>query len=126
MGSSSPRAPIALAAVAALAAGAIVAQSADGASSVRLRADANGKLRFDKKRVRASPGRVTVVMRNPRSSGQPHAIEVEGHGVERRGGTVGPGGTSRVTVRLKRGRYEFYCPVDRHKQAGMRGTLVVR
>jgi uncharacterized cupredoxin-like copper-binding protein len=30
-----------------------------------------------------------------------------------------------VTVDLKAGKYEFYCPVDGHKQAGMKGTLTV-
>jgi uncharacterized cupredoxin-like copper-binding protein len=31
-----------------------------------------------------------------------------------------------VTVDLKPGKYEFYCPVDSHKQAGMTGTLTVQ
>jgi uncharacterized cupredoxin-like copper-binding protein len=54
-----------------------------------------------------------------------HAIAVEGHGVDKDGRTVQKGGTSKVTVTLKKGTYEFYCPVDDHKDAGMEGRLVV-
>ena len=35
------------------------------------------------------------------------------------------GGTSTVSVTLKKGNYTFYCPVDAHKQQGMEGTLTV-
>jgi uncharacterized cupredoxin-like copper-binding protein len=30
-----------------------------------------------------------------------------------------------VSVKLKPGKYEFYCPVPGHKAKGMEGTLVV-
>jgi uncharacterized cupredoxin-like copper-binding protein len=36
------------------------------------------------------------------------------------------GGKSTVTADLKPGTYEFYCPVDGHKAAGMKGTLTVK
>jgi uncharacterized cupredoxin-like copper-binding protein len=62
-------------------------------------------------------------MKNP--SGLPHGIAVEGHGVDKDGKTVQKGGTSKVTVTLRKGTYEFYCPVDGHKAAGMKGKLVV-
>ena len=64
-----------------------------------------------------------MVLDNP--SSVPHAIEVEGKGVEAEGETVEKGGVSKVTVDLKPGEYEYYCPVDDHKQAGMEGTLTV-
>jgi uncharacterized cupredoxin-like copper-binding protein len=35
------------------------------------------------------------------------------------------GGTADLTANLKAGKYEFYCPVDGHRQAGMEGTLTV-
>ena len=35
------------------------------------------------------------------------------------------GGTSKVTADLKPGKYEFYCSVPGHEQAGMKGTLTV-
>jgi uncharacterized cupredoxin-like copper-binding protein len=62
-------------------------------------------------------------MDNP--SSVPHAVEVEGKGVEKETKTL-TNGTADVTVNLKAGKYEFYCPVDGHKQAGMEGTLTVR
>jgi uncharacterized cupredoxin-like copper-binding protein len=42
------------------------------------------------------------------------------------GETVGKGGTSRVSAKLKAGEYEFLCPVGGHRDAGMTGTLTVR
>jgi uncharacterized cupredoxin-like copper-binding protein len=62
-------------------------------------------------------------MSNP--SSLPHAIAVEGKGVDKDGKTVRKGGTSTVSVKLKKGRYEFYCPVPGHKAAGMKGTLTI-
>ena len=55
-----------------------------------------------------------------------HAIGVKGNGIQRAGSTVGKDGVSTVTANLKSGRYEFYCPVDGHESAGMKGTLTVR
>jgi plastocyanin len=81
------------------------------------------KLAFNKKTIRAGKGSVTLVMANP--SGFPHAVAVKGHGVNKKGKTVNKGGTSRVTVTLKKGTYTFYCPVDGHEAAGMKGKLVV-
>jgi plastocyanin len=81
------------------------------------------KLAFNKKTLRAKKGTVTLVMANPSSF--PHAIAVDGHGIDKDGKTVKKGGTSRVTVKLKKGTYTFYCPVDGHKAAGMKGKLIV-
>jgi uncharacterized cupredoxin-like copper-binding protein len=106
---------------------ALHANAADAAGqTLRLRANAHGKLRFTTERLTAHAGRVTLVMANPRSSGKPHGIAIEGRHVDKDGRIVSPGGTSRVTVTLKKGTYEFYCPVRGHKAAGMEGKLVVR
>lgn len=93
---------------------------------VKLRADPSGALRFTARRLTVRHGTVTLRMSNPSSSGLPHGIAIEGKGVDKDGKVVSPGGTSKVTVRLKPGRYEFYCPVPAHKAAGMKGTLVVK
>ena len=98
----------------------LVAQLA--AQDLKLTADPSGALKFDKKTLAAKPGKVTITMDNP--SSVPHAVEVEGNGVEKETKTLTQGKAS-LTVDLKSGKYEFYCPVDGHKQAGMEGTLTV-
>jgi plastocyanin len=103
--------------------GALTAGIASGARSVHINAKSQG-FKFNRKTVRLRHGKVAFVMKNP--SQFPHAIAVEGHGIDKDGKTVTKGGTSRVTVTLKKGRYVFYCPVDGHRQRGMRGTLIVR
>lgn len=92
-------------------------------TELKLSADPSGALKFDKTSLSAKPGKVTVVMDNP--SDVPHAVEVEGEGVEEEGKTVGRGGVSEVSVELQAGEYEYYCPVGNHKDAGMEGTLTV-
>jgi len=101
------------------------APAAGGASTVKLSADPNGALAFNTKTLTATAGKVTLDMTNPGSSGLPHAIAVEGNGVDKDGATAQPGGSSKVTVTLKPGTYQFYCPIPGHKAAGMEGTLTV-
>ena len=93
-------------------------------SSLMISADPSGAPKFDETSLTAKPGRVSIVMDNP--SEVPHAVEIEGQGVEEVGETVGKGGVSRVSAELKAGEYEFYCPVGNHADAGMTGTLTVR
>ena len=94
-----------------------------GRQVINLAADPSGALKFDKSSLSAKAGKLTVVMSNP--SDLPHAIEIDGNGIEIKGQTVNKGGTSKASGDLKAGTYEFYCPVDSHKQAGMKGTLTV-
>jgi plastocyanin len=99
---------------------------AASASALRVEADPSGKLAFTQTKLTGKSGTVSIAMQNPSSSGLPHGIAVEGKGVDKDGPTVGPGKTARLAVSLKPGTYEFYCPVPGHKQAGMKGTLVVQ
>jgi plastocyanin len=94
-----------------------------GATRLTLTADPGGALKFDRTELTAKPGRVTIVMDN--QSDVPHAVEVEGKGVEEETDTV-TGDTAEVTVDLEAGEYVFYCPVGNHRQEGMEGTLTVR
>src|SRR4051812_32742857 len=71
--------------------------SSGGGSTVKLSADPQ-QLKFDVSTLKAKAGKVTLVMKNPANF--PHAIAVEGHGVDKDGNTVGNGGTSKVTVTL--------------------------
>jgi plastocyanin len=93
-----------------------------GATTLKLTADPGGAIKFDKTSLSAKPGKVTVVMDNP--SQVPHAVEIEGQGVEEVTETL-TNGTAKVTVDLKAGEYEFYCPVGNHADQGMKGTLKV-
>jgi plastocyanin len=97
--------------------------SSGGGETLKLSADPGGALKFDKSTLTAKAGTVTIEMDNP--SSVPHAVAVEGNGVDKDGETVEKDGVSKVTVDLKPGKYTFYCPVDGHEDAGMKGTLTV-
>jgi uncharacterized cupredoxin-like copper-binding protein len=100
------------------------AASGGGASSnIKLGADPGGALKFDKTELTAKAGNVTIDFNNP--SQTPHAVEVEGNGVEKETKTITGGSATLTLDNLKPGKYEFYCPVPGHKQAGMKGTLTV-
>jgi len=94
------------------------------AQTLKLTADPGGALKFDKSTLTAKAGKATIVLDNP--SSLPHAVEVEGQGLEEETDTIGKGETAKVTVDLKPGKYEYYCPVDGHKAGGMEGTLTVQ
>lgn len=54
-----------------------------------------------------------------------HAMEIEGQGTEMKTRTLSPGESANLTVTLKDGTYKVYCPVDHHKQLGMKTELTV-
>lgn len=56
-----------------------------------------------------------------------HNLEVEGpNGEEELPSDLAPGDSGTLTVDLtKPGTYEFYCPIDNHKQMGMEGEITV-
>jgi plastocyanin len=103
-----------------------VTATAAKTATLKLSADPSGAFRFNVTKLTVSkPGKVTMVMRNP--SPLPHDIAVKGKGIKTTvGKIVGMGGTSRITVTLKKGTYTFYCSVGGHAAAGMKGTLVVK
>jgi uncharacterized cupredoxin-like copper-binding protein len=108
--------------------GAAQTQSSDtaaGGAALDISAVETGGLGFSKRALTARAGTVTIRLANGSGDSFPHAIAIEGNGVDKDGPTVQPGGTSTVTVRLKPGRYTFYCPVDGHEDQGMKGTLTV-
>jgi plastocyanin len=100
----------------------VAANVTSAATSLSLKAS-KSQLKFNKKTLRAAHGKVTIVMTNPSST--KHAIAIEGHGIDKDGKAVGKNKTSRVSVTLKKGTYTFYCPVDGHEDAGMKGKLTV-
>src|SRR5437879_5486985 len=70
-------------------------------------------------------GPVTFVITNAGSI--PHGFEVEGQGIEKEIETIQPGASDTLTLTLKAGSYEVYCPVgsDSHKKLGMDAHLKV-
>ena len=95
-----------------------------GGQQIALSAPADGSLKFDKTELDAKAGTVTINFDNL-SDSTPHAVEIEGNGVDEKSDTV-TGGKVSVTADLKAGEYEFFCPVGTHASQGMEGTLTVK
>ena len=99
------------------------ASGGGGGATIDFSAPADGSLKFDETDVTAKAGTATVNFDNP--SSVPHAVEIEGNGVEEKTETVTGGKAPAIKVDLKPGTYTFFCPVDGHEAAGMKGTLTV-
>jgi plastocyanin len=93
-----------------------------GGEALTLTADPGGAISWEPGELSAPAGSVTVTLVN--ESDVPHAVEVEGNGVEEESETVTAGETE-LTVDLEPGEYTYYCPVGQHRQQGMEGTLTV-
>ena len=87
---------------------------APGAVSAKL---SEWKVELSEATIAAGP--VTFTISNAGSI--PHAFEVEGEGIEQETNVIQPGATVTLTLTLKPGTYELYCPVgeDSHKKLGM-------
>jgi plastocyanin len=93
-----------------------------GGQQLALAAPEDGSLSFDPAELTAKAGTVTVNFDNPSTA--PHAVQIEGNGVDEASDTV-TGGKASVTADLEAGEYTFYCPVGNHRDGGMEGTLTV-
>jgi plastocyanin len=69
--------------------------------------------------------RAGVVAIRVKNEGQTeHALEVDGPKGTSRTGALPPGGAATLRVDLSRpGRYAMYCPLDRHRERGMSGSI---
>lgn len=95
--------------------------TADGATTVQMDVDP-GELKFVDDEVTVPEGTVTFKSTNP--DALEHNIAIKGTGVDEHGELVSDGGTSEVTVTLKKGEsYVFYCVP--HENAPMQGTITV-
>ncbi|MFH8621107.1 copper-binding protein [Streptomyces vietnamensis] len=92
------------------------------AGATRVTADL-ADFRITLSRQTFTPGTYAFVAKN--TGHHDHALEVEGPGGENRSSTVSPGGSTTLTVTLKDGKYEIYCPVDGHKDLGMKTEITV-
>jgi plastocyanin len=91
---------------------------------LQIDADPTGQLKFLASKASAPAGHVTIKMKN--ASSVPHDIAIRGAGVSQVGQVVSNGGTSTVSATLQPGTYTFYCSVDGHEAAGMKGTITVK
>jgi mono/diheme cytochrome c family protein len=96
---------------------------ANARNQLEIPTDPGGQLLFRFKSASAKAGSVTLVSKN--DSSVPHNIALKGKGVNEEGPQVTDGGTSRISARVERGRYTFYCSVPGHEEGGMTGTLNV-
>jgi plastocyanin len=99
------------------------AQRAPGSTAAVSAKLSEWKVELSEGGVAAGP--VTFTVANGGSI--PHAFEVEGQGVEKQTAIIQPGASAALTLTLKPGTYEVYCPVgqDSHKMLGMLTHLVV-
>jgi plastocyanin len=93
-----------------------------GGEALTLTADPGGAISWEPGELTAPAGEVSIELVN--ESSVPHAVEVEGNGVEEESEQV-TGANTTLTVDLEPGEYVFYCPVGEHRQNGMEGTLTV-
>jgi plastocyanin len=97
-------------------------EAGGGGEALTLTADPGGNISWEPGELSAPAGSVTIKLVN--ESDVPHAVEVEGNGVEEESETITAGETE-LSVDLEAGEYTFYCPVGQHRQNGMEGTLTV-
>ena len=96
---------------------------AAASTSLSLAADPAGALAYNTKQLSAKAGTVTITMAN--ASPVEHDVAIA-EGTKVVGSIPGfIGGSKKLTVTLKPGKYTFYCTIPGHRAAGMEGTLTV-
>jgi plastocyanin len=113
---------LALAAAGALSAGLVPAATAAVPSIVHLSAPVSG-LRYNQKVVHAHAGTIKIVFKN--LSSLKHNVNVELGEKELGKSAIVVRATTSFSVKLKVGKYNYYCSVPGHEDAGMHGTLIV-
>jgi plastocyanin len=93
-------------------------------SKLAIAADPDGAKKFTESAYETTAGSVEVDFAN--DSQLPHAVEIEGNGVEEETETVTGQDAPPLTVDLKPGTYTIYCPVGDHRAAGMEAKLTVK
>ena len=100
-------------------------QAASGSTTkLAIAADPGGAKKFTESKLTTTAGQVEIDFSN--DAQLPHAVEIEGNGVEETTEIVTGQDAPPLTVDLKPGTYEFYCPVGDHRAEGMEGTLTVK
>jgi len=92
--------------------------------TLQIPADPSGQLAYITKVASSPPGKLSIDSKNEASI--PHDIALEGGGVSDKGKTVQGGGVSSIAVNVKPGKYQYFCTVSGHREAGMEGVLTVK
>jgi uncharacterized cupredoxin-like copper-binding protein len=97
--------------------------TAGGAGTVSLAAT---EFKFNPSDPTVKSGEVTFNLKN--DGRYPHSLEIEDvNGQDKEiEETVSPGQSGTLKVNLPPGTYEYYCPVDGHKDMGMEGEITVQ
>jgi len=94
------------------------------ATTLKLAAASNA-IAYDTKQLNGAAGQVTIDFTNP--SAVTHDVCISGPSGQEIGcsQTIAQGNTS-LSEKLKPGSYTFFCSVDGHEAAGMKGTLTIK
>jgi plastocyanin len=82
------------------------------------------QLAFDEKTLTSKPGKVTIDFDNPAQI-QHDVVIAQGAKVLAKTDLIAQSKTS-TSADLAPGKYDFYCDVPGHREAGMQGTLTVK
>jgi plastocyanin len=118
-----PAAPVASSSASSAAAPAAAPATSAPAGALKLAANPSGQLSYDTKTLSAKAGTVTIVMTN--MSPVEHNVTIAQGSTVLGDTPTFSGGSKTLSLKLKPGKYTFYCSVPGHRQAGMEGTLNV-
>jgi plastocyanin len=99
------------------------AAPAPASTSLALSANPEGRLTYSTKALSAKAGNVTIKLAN--ASPVEHNVTIALGSTVLGAAPTFAGGSKTIALKLKPGKYSFYCSVPGHRQAGMEGTLTV-
>jgi uncharacterized cupredoxin-like copper-binding protein len=115
-----------MAGMAALAIGLMPVGAASAGASAKVRVTASltdFHIALSKKSFK--PGSYTFLVKN--NGGTVHALAISGPGLANKSSAdVSPGMSTTLNVTLKKGTYDFFCPIPGHKALGMNLNVVVK
>jgi plastocyanin len=100
-------------------------QASGGGQAISLSADANGDLAYQERSLTAKSGKATIDFDNPSPLSHDVCVQ-DSSGKELGCSDVVTQGSATLNVDLKPGTYTYFCSVDGHEAAGMKGTLTVK
>ena len=81
--------------------------------------------RYAPQAIRASPGRLRVVLTNRGRLAHTFRVERKNRIVAKVSSLL-PGDTTSTRFKVRAGEYRFFCALSNHEELGMYGTLVVK